>query len=152
MKKNKYFQSWSNTILVFSSAWFQNISNLIHTEFYQYLFKKCWQQLHLSKNFFKYDKLWLHLTDVINKRNLKPRRYIIDTVKYLILISQGHAIAFEPTVNNEALPNDLIQQIYINNYQLKHYIPQIMQPAKFTNNNKVYYSLNLPNICNSSTY
>lgn len=96
------------------------------------------------KKFFKYDKLWLQLTDIINKRNLKPKSYIIDTVKYLILISQGHAIAFEPAVNNEPLPNDLIQKIYINNYQLKHYIPQIMQPAKCTNNNKVNYSLNLP--------
>lgn len=143
---------WDTTILVFSNKWFENQNNIAYFEFYRYLVSKCFEQLYLFKELTEYNNLWLLFTHAINKRSLKPRTYIMDTIKHLIAIMQGLGIAFEPAINNTALPIDLIQQIYIQDYNLKHYIPNIMQPVKFTKGNKIYYSLSMPTIPNSSPY
>ncbi|MCC8368658.1 MAG: hypothetical protein LN573_01030 [Rickettsia endosymbiont of Oxypoda opaca] len=147
-KKN----AWHTTILVFSNKWFENQDNIAYTEFYKYLVNKCWEQLQSLKEFSEYNKLWLLFTQAINRRNLKPRTYITDTVKHLISITQGIGVAFEPSIDDTDLPASLIQQVYIKDYNLRNYIPNIMQPARFTTGNKVYYSLSMPTIPNSSLH
>lgn len=143
---------WHTTILVFSNKWFENQNNVAYTEFYQYLVKQCWKQLQLLQGFNEHDKLWLLFTRAINKRNLKPRTYIVDTIKHLISIAQGIGMAFEPSIDDTDLPVSLIQQVYIRDYNLRNYIPNIMQPTKLTKDNKVYYSLSMPTIPNSSLH
>ncbi|WP_395476424.1 hypothetical protein [Rickettsia endosymbiont of Pantilius tunicatus] len=144
--------TWETTILVFSKEWFEHQNNIAYIELYKYLVNKCWEQLQLLKEFSGYSKLWLLFTRAINKRNIKPRTYIIDTVKHLISITQGLGVAFVPSIDDTALPKNLIQQVYIKDYNLKNYIPNIMQPAKFIKGGKLYYSLSVPTISNSSSH
>ncbi len=143
---------WYNTILVFSNEWFIDQESKTYIEFYKYLVTQCWQQLHLLKDFTEFSSLWSVFTHAINQRNLKPRPYLIDTIKHLILIAEGRGIAFKPTLNDTALPRSLIQRVYLNDYGLQEYIPTIMQPTKFTKNDKVYYSLSFPTLLDSSPY
>jgi hypothetical protein len=152
---NKYScntDCWQNTILVFSKEWFSNQNTPGYIEFYKYLVKKCWQQFQLLEDFTEFSLLWLSFTHEINKRNLKPRSYLIDTIKHLILIAKGSAIGFMPAINNTVLPASLIQKVYIDEYNLKDYIPNIMQPAKFVKGSKIYYSLSFPTLLESSPY
>lgn len=143
---------WHTTILVFSNKWFENQNNLAYTEFYEYLVNKCWEQLQLLQEFSEHNKLWLLFTRTINKHNLKPRTYIMDTIKHLTSIAQGIGMAFKPSIDDTALPTSLIQQVYMKDYNLKNYIPNIIQPAKLTKGNKVYYSLSMPTVPNSSLH
>jgi hypothetical protein len=143
---------WHTTILVFTNKWFEHQNNIAYAEFYKYLVNQCWAQVQLLQGFSEHDKLWLLFTRAINKRNLKPRTYIIDTIKHLISIAQGIGMAFEPSIDDTNLPASLIQQVYIKDYNLRNYIPNIMQPAKLTKGNKVYYSLSMPTVPNSSLH
>lgn len=151
---NKYFHNsnWNNSILVFSNEWFLQPNDLGYSSFYNYLVTQCWKQFQLLEDFTDFSLLWSFFTHAINLRNLKPRSYLIDTVRHLILISKDSAIAFKLSTDDTGLPMNLIQQIYVNDYNLKDYIPNIMQPAKFTKNSKVYYSLSFPTLFNSSPY
>lgn len=151
---NKYSHNsnWNNSILVFSNEWFLQPNDLGYSGFYNYLVNQCWKQFQLLEDFTDFSLLWSFFIHAINLRNLKPRSYLIDTVRHLILISKGSAIAFKPSTDDTGLPMNLIQQIYVNDYNLKDYIPNIMQPAKFTKNSKVYYSLSFPTLFNSSPY
>ncbi|XVN42087.1 MAG: hypothetical protein RCG15_05255 [Candidatus Rickettsia vulgarisii] len=151
---NKYSHNanWNNTILVFSKEWFEDQNDLGYINFYKYLVSQCWKQFQLLEDFTDFSLLWSFFTHAINKRNLKPRPYLVDTIKHLISIAKGFGIAFQPSTDDIALPMSLIQQTYINDYNLKDYIPNIMQPAKITKNSKVYYSLSFPTLSDSSPY
>jgi len=150
---NKHTNSnWYNTILVFSKDWFENQNTFAYINLYKYLVAQCWKQFQLLEDFTEFSLLWSFFTHTINKRNLKPRPYLIDTVKHLILIVKGSSVAFKPCLDEIALPCSLMQKIYIEDYNLKDYIPTIMQPAKFTKEDKVYYSLSFPTLLDSSPY
>ncbi|WP_341764492.1 hypothetical protein [Candidatus Tisiphia endosymbiont of Beris chalybata] len=155
---NKYSAAkdcWHNTILVFTNQWFEETNNIGYAKFVNYLVIQGWQQLQFSPlgDFTEFSLLWSFFTQEINNRNLKSRPYLIDTIKYLISITKQFVVAFQPSTNDQALPRQLIQQVYIDDYNLKGYIPTIMQPATLTNqNNKLYYSLSLPTLPNSSPY
>jgi hypothetical protein len=152
---NKYSSNkncWYNTIIVFSNEWFQDQENEAYINFYKYLVRQCWKQFQLLEDFTEFSSLWSLFSHAINKRNLKPRPYLIDTIKHLILIAKGGGIGFKPALNDIALPKNLIQQVYLDDYGLKDYIPNIMQPTKFTKTEKVYYSLSFPTLLDSSPY
>ncbi|MDN3030774.1 MAG: hypothetical protein QMO91_05545 [Candidatus Tisiphia sp.] len=151
-KYNCNTKSWYNTVLVFSSGWFLDKNNHAYIELYKYLVSKCWQQFQLLEDFTEFSLLWSFFIHAISKRNLKPRPYLIDTIKHLILIAKDLGIAFKPTMNDTALPMSLIQQVYKDDYRLKDYIPTIMQPTKLTKESRVYYSLSYPNLRDSSPY
>ena len=151
-KHNTNKNSWNNTILVFSNEWFEQQDTIGYIELYKYLVNQCWQQFALLNDFTGFSILWSFFTNEINIRNLKPRAYLIETIKYLFLIAKGSGIAFKPSMDDTALPIKLIQKIYLEDYNLKNYIPTIMQPAKFTKDTKVYYSLSFPTLFDNSPY
>ncbi len=154
-KRSKKKYEWHTTIIVFTSKWFETSNNIGYIQYMRYLAIQGWQQLQfrLVGDITEFSLLWSFFTHEINNRNLKSRTYLIDTIKHLILITKRCGVAFQPSTDNIALPRDVIQEAYIDNYNLKDYIPTIMQPATFTNsNNKLYYSLSLPTLPNSSPY
>lgn len=77
-------------------------------------------------------------------RNLKNSAHILDTIKHLFAISTGAFVAFRPANDDKSLPAKLIQEVYLNDYGLVDYIPTIMEPALFTHQEPVYYSLPYP--------
>lgn len=144
---------WTNDILVFTSKWFDNNNSVSWLKFQKYIFKLCWSQMQLLRDSTEFGLLWSSFADAISSRNLKPRPYLIDTVKYLTSIANGAAVAFRPAIDESALPLSIVQDAYINCYNLKTYIPTIMQPSKLRDEvKKVYYSLALPTVLESTPF
>ena len=97
--------------------------------------------------------LWASFTEEIGNRNMKPRPYLIDMVRYLTSIYQGSNVAFTPAIDFSALPTDIIQKNYIDVYGLKNYFPTLIQPIKFMPEKQpVYCSLSMPTILESSPH
>lgn len=144
---------WTNDILVFTNKWFDNNNDVAWLKFQKYIFKLGWSQMRWFRDSTEFSLLWSSFADAISSRNLKPRPYLIDTVKYLTSIANGVAVAFKPTLDEKAFPLSLIQDAYINCYNLKTYLPTLMQPSKLQNDVKtVYYSLALPTILESTPF
>lgn len=145
IKKNNT-NLWYNEILVFSKDWL-DIKNINLLKFHQYLFKINWKQSKLLMDSVKFGLLWASFSEVLNRKRLKPSPYIVDTIKYLVSIANGSGVAFKPATDESALPLSLIQDVYINVYNLKSYIPTIMQPCTILSSNQgAYYSLAFPTI------
>ena len=150
MEKNN---PWTNDILVFTHKWFDNNNDVSWLKFQKYIFKLCWQQMQLLRDSTEFSLLWASFADAMSSRNLKPRPYLIDTLKYLVSIANGAGVAFKPVLDESALPVSFIQDAYINFYNLKTYIPTLMQPCKLEQDIKnVYYSLSLPTVLESTPY
>lgn len=144
---------WNNEVLVFTDKWFHNNNNISLLKFQKYIFKLCWAQLQLLRDATEFNLLWSSFSDAISNRNLKPRPYLIDTLKQLVSIANGAGVAFRPATDDSSLPVSLIQDAYINCYNLKTYIPTIMQPCKLQGEDKkAYYSLALPMVLESTSY
>jgi hypothetical protein len=145
--------SWCNTILVFTDSWFSNNNVSEWLNFQKYLFTLCWSQQQLFRDAAEFSLLWSLFGDEISNRSLKPRPYLVDTLKHLVSIANGAGVAFKPALTETALPVSLIQDAYVNCYNLKAYIPTLMQPCKLTGEDKqVYYSLTLPTVLESTPY
>lgn len=142
---------WHNDILVFTESWFSSKNDdATWLRFYNYLLKSCWLQM---KSLIDFGLLWSGFSQGVSIRNLKPRTYLIDTVKHLVSIANNFRIAFKPAEDETALPVSLIQNAYMDCYMLKNYVPVIMQPSKLGGKDKqVYYSLCFPTVLESSPY
>ncbi|MBP9691885.1 MAG: hypothetical protein KBD90_00955 [Alphaproteobacteria bacterium] len=146
-------ESWCNSILVFTDSWFSNNNDTSWLKFQNYLFKSCWSQLQIIRDTGEFSLLWSLFGDEISNRSLKPRPYLVDTLKHLVSIANGAGVAFKPAITESALPVSLIQDAYMNCYNLKTYIPTLMQPCKLTEGTKqAYYSLTLPTVLESTSY
>jgi len=147
-----FSQPWRNKLIFFPIEWIQqqdNPNNPAWTLFFHYLLKKAWREsLHLRTHM-TFELIWHSLTSELDKRNLKPKRYLIDTLKHLLGISIGALPGFAPATNSQIAPIDGIQQSYTNVYGLQQYIPTIMVPSKLSISEEtmpVYYSMQHPSI------
>lgn len=77
-------------------------------------------------------------------RNLKNSAHILDTIKHLFALSTGVFVGFKPSTDDTALPFSLLKNIYLNDYGLEDYAPTFMEPAAFTHEDPIYYSLSYP--------
>lgn len=142
---------WHNTILIFTDSWFQNNKNAVWANFNKYLFKVCWIQMQLLRDATAFSLLWALFVEAINNRNLKPRPYLIDTIKYLVSVANGSGVAFKPLEDESSMPARVIQNAFTEIYQLPNYIPTLMHSCKLNENNKmIYYSLTFPTILDST--
>lgn len=140
---------WYSDILMFSGDWFKNSKDPAWLTFQNYLFKQGW--IHTK---FEYDNksrhmLWESLASAIAKRRLKPRAYLIDTVKHLVSIGTGFMPGFTMANQSEtALPSRSIEEAYINTYKLD-YLPIIAYPHMLRDadkSNPVYYFMAYPTL------
>lgn len=136
---------WMSCILFFSENWIKAIYN-----------DKAWVNLklflhELAWNQFAYDisRIFYDITFSIiqRKRNLKPNPYLVDTARHLLATAAGASPGFAPACNSDAIPLDILQKVFVENYGLKRYLPTIMQPTYFHYESSilpVYYSLQNP--------
>ncbi|OAI48514.1 hypothetical protein AYO45_04750 [Gammaproteobacteria bacterium SCGC AG-212-F23] len=146
-------KDWYCDIIFFTNDWFrQDTTNSRWLVFYNYLFKLANAQRIRSPynvdNMALIYSLWENFLFTISSRNLKPRPYIVNTIKYLIEIAVGMRPGF-CTIENEQnfAPCELLQDTYINIYGLKKYAPTLFFPqylSKDNNIKSVYYSLSHP--------
>lgn len=141
---------WHSNVLLFSSDWFKNdFRDPAWLSFQNYLFKLGW-----SHTKFKFDNvgqqiLWEALASAIAERRLKPRPYLIDTVKHLISIGMGAIPGFQVSDDSEmALPTQCIENAYLNVYNLD-YSPILIYPHILQNTldeTPVYYFMTFPTL------
>jgi hypothetical protein len=146
-----YINQWHCDLLYFTDSWFDQAKNGKKLEsFYNYLFKQFTQRIWYLLNETEMNLTWQYFAVALSKRNLRPRPHLINTLKHLIVISQGGLPAFSLGDSSQRLaPTEIIQQEYIETYGLKRYIPTIITPYKlgFCNEHKpIYYSLSFPTL------
>jgi len=146
-------KDWYSEVLVFTDQWFKNGNDAKWLKFQLYVCKLCWFQSRLLRDAIEFGLLWSSFGNEMSGRNLKPRPYLVETLKQLLSIANGIAVSFKPAVNEMALPVTHIQDAYLNCYNLKTYIPTIMQPCKLQAEvTKAYYSLALPTVLESTPF
>jgi hypothetical protein len=140
---------WRHEIIYFSKEWFKEQEDNPHwLRFHHSLLKEGWLQSSFNRNKLTFDRVWDLFTMHLGEDSAKASSYLIDTLKQLIGIASKAYPGFRsPGTNESAAPIGLIQNAYIEHYQLKHYFPTMMCPAYFdlnTDTQPIYYSLQMP--------
>ncbi len=135
---------WQSQLLLFPIKWLE----LIHHDptwlpLKCYLYQYGWQTSGYSRNQLFYNYAF---SMALAGRNYKPDPYINDTAKHLIAIAVGAKPGFRVLLDDNAAPISLFQQIYLESYGLKKYIPSVIGPAYWSKQNPspIYYSLQYP--------
>lgn len=147
----QFATQWYNEILFFSDEWLRERNgNAGWANFINYLHKVAWSQSQFWRTLTTFGLLWKTLIKAITDRNIRPRPYLVDTIKHLIFLVTGSVPGFTPTGTSElALPSKIIQDVYINSYLLKSHSPIIMVPHHFSLEKpdiSIYYSLSYPTL------
>ncbi len=144
-----HINDWQSEILFFTDSWFtQPCSDPKWATFYNYLFRESNIQTHYNRDDIAFSLTWQKFVYAIGARGLRPRPYILDTVKHLVAIAAGLQPAFCPADTSEIVaPIKLLQNVYIDIYGLKNYLPTIFHPHILMVGQEirpVYYSLSYP--------
>lgn len=136
---------WKSCLMYFSEKWVNQLHNdKAWMKLKLYLHEKAWQKFEYERNRIYYD---IAFSLIQEKRNLKPNPYLADTAKHLFATALGAVPGYVPACDEEALPVNILQQIFMESYGLKKYIPTIMQPEHFDfekHQSPIYYSLQHP--------
>jgi len=150
-KRANLEKPWVSEILIFTKDWFEKKYNDPSWLYFHYhIMLKSWLQSANTRAKLEYESLmWETYADFICKMNLKPNPYIMDTIKHLLLVANGTALAFAPLNQNKIfLPVDVIEKAYVEDYGLK-YAPIILGPTILNQHNTgscIYYSLSYPTL------
>jgi hypothetical protein len=136
---------WFSCIMYLSEKWVDNMHNdKAWLNLKAYLHEFTWHHFEYERNRAYYD---IAFSLIQKKRNLRPNPYLADTAQHLFKIALGAAPGYLPAFNNDSLPLNMLQKIFVTSYGLKKYIPTIMQPAHFNfeqDKLPIYYSLQHP--------
>lgn len=138
--------NWRCVILFFSEQWLKKINtDKGWLKLRSYLLELSWERFDHDRSKNYYDVIF---SFILNKRNLKPNPYLTDTARQLFSIALGGIPGYYPAINEDAVPVNTLQKIYLEMYGLKNY-PTILQSKNYNfedDTNPIYYSLQ-----NSST-
>lgn len=136
---------WRCSIIFFAEKWVQKLStDTAWLPLKSYLQELAWHKFEYDRNRVYYD---IAFSIIQQKRNLKPNPYLTDTARHLFSIALGCAPGYAPALDENALPINLLQKVYVESYNLKKYIPTIMRATNYnfeTDQSPVYYSLQHP--------
>ena len=143
-----FAQQWTTTVIYFSKKWVMPQDGIAWKMFKNYLLEYAWEKTEYLRAQVLYDVIF---SCALEEKNLKPNPYLTDTVKHLFGISQNHAPGYKVTIDNEALPLDEFQKIFVDIYGLK-YQPTIMTPSYLSSDSlgSIYYSLEVPTLLSFS--
>ncbi len=139
-------KSWYSSLIYFSENWIHHIKNDpdwfdVRRYFYTIFAKAAMYLRHIPHYQTAYSLL-------LETTNQKPNPYLFDSFKHLIDIMTGETPGFSPQMNHDLLPLEILQDVFLNSYGLKHQLPTIMGPSYFKINSDkplpVYYSLQYP--------
>ena len=123
-------KQWKSQVVYFTKEWIDLLKNDAAWKDLQiYLLKLGWSFAQYTMDDTAVRKIWESLAAVIAKKRLRPRTYLVDTVKHLIYIGIGSLPGFRAAdLSETVIPSYCIQDAYINIYGLKDYIPLIIHP------------------------
>lgn len=139
---------WQCELLLFGKKWFQHHHDPAWHTFNNFILQKGWHQTEYLRSEHSFCFLWQLLNEAITELRLKPSYYQFDTVKHLITMQLGGFPGFVPAKrSSSSAPISLIQDAYVNVYQLKDYLPILIHPGIIRNSEQpVYYSLGMPTL------
>lgn len=137
---------WRCSVIYFAEKWVSMLQNdTSWLSLKNYMLESGWKQFEFERNRVYFD---IAFSFMQQKRNLKPNPYLTDTARHLHTIAMGCAPGYAPAIDDDFLPVELLQNVYMDSYGLKKYIPTILQPQHFditsSNQTPVYYSLQHP--------
>ena len=134
---------WHSELIFFSKHWFQSYNDKAWARFYKLLMQYVIEHTLFRRNQFIFDFAFSLAQE---NRNLKPDPYLADTLRHLIAIAFGEAVAMRPATDNSIAPVEGLQQVFVEDYGLKRYLPIIMHSCHFslTDSTPAYYSLEIP--------
>jgi hypothetical protein len=137
--------TWRCCVMYFSEKWLLNIhADAAWCHLKQYLHELAWYRYEWDRNRIYYD---ITFSIIQKKRNLKPNPYLADTAMHLFATALGAVPGYVPSLDNHALPLDILQKAFTESYGLKKYLPNILQPKHYkfeTEEYPIYYSLQHP--------
>lgn len=140
---------WYNEVLFFSKHWLEELDQTAWYRLQNYWLEQAFNQYSNWKIHAIFELAWEAFCVELEKINLRPKPYQLNTIRHLISISLGLMPGFRSAQDETALPLELIQDAYIYGYGLKNYSPIIMQPDHLLSNssvNTLYYSLQYPTL------
>lgn len=147
-------ECWSGQVLLFTRKWLTYANDPKWFKFFGFISKYLWMQTGYPLKRLACAVLWQDFINAISQRNLKPRPYLSDTAKHLLFIAARCATSISPAIEaEENAPIKMFQNILIDTYSLKNYIPTFMQltPASGSDNSFIYYSLSYPTFLEGSS-
>ena len=157
-KSNKFNSTWTNEVIFFTSEWLDQkyYEQPYWLKLQHYFLKKAWDLSGFNRNQVSYDCVWQFFSEKLEKQNIKINAYTLDTMKHLIAIGLGAFPGFKPVGQKQLSgPTHRIQEILLEDYGLKWYIPTIMEPGNFKPNGEIkylYYPLLAPTLIESSPH
>src|SRR3989339_524956 len=148
----EFSEEWYNEIIFFPEDWLIQAKHATHSwiALNYFLLQETWIQSLIWRSQVSLELIWQSLSQEIDKRNMKPRHYLVNTVKHLIMIGIGSIPAFAPALDSICAPIKGLQAVYQNEYGLK-YTPTIMIPQHLSKKTSpVYYSLQCPTLLSYS--
>ncbi len=146
---------WYSEVLFFSNKWLERLGSTEFRELFSYLsqvnryFNRVWHNT---------PQWTMVFNEIENKHRLwHYSPYTLATAKHLFNIASGSIVGFRPANDDSSAPVELIQDMYLNTYELDDYWPIIMEPMQFSHHHNdlpLYYSLNFPTLaqCNPTTF
>ncbi len=144
--------NWQCETLLFSKGWAEKLLTPEWEHLHHVLLQQEWTDSIVLRNHLSIDMAWQVLAHAQAQTRLKPNSYVIDTVKHLTNIATNAVPGFAPlTAKDDAIaPITIIQQAYLEYYQLKQYIPTILAPAYLQERPSLYYSFLHPTLLSLS--
>jgi hypothetical protein len=145
-KHSKTDDPWHTSILFFTDNWI----NKINSTDKKWIYLRCflYKFAHDKSDYWRNNIFLNHaFSGLKENKKLKLNPYLENIVKHIIMLSTGNVAGFGTVINDSAGPFSLIQKSILEIYQLKNYVPTIMQPMHLEINDPsscIYYSLNLP--------
>lgn len=147
IKHESQTSDWKVCIVYFSEKWVKYLhADTQWMKLKLYLYETAWRKFEYDRNRVYYD---IAFSLIQERRNLRLNPYLIDTAKHLFTIALGAVPGYAPACTEDSLPMYLLQDIFLETYGLKKYIPTIMQPSHFYFESTIlpiYYSLQHPSI------
>ncbi|WP_119343388.1 hypothetical protein [Facilibium subflavum] len=135
--------TWQYKVFIFPKKVVQQF-NSRWRPFKNYLMERAWN----GSGYMRNAGLWHSIYSIAAARlNLRLSAYDLSCIKHIIGVSTGNELGFEPCINNDMMPLDVIQKAYYEAYGLKQLqqTPSIMIPVKKSVKQPVYYSFQYPN-------
>lgn len=145
-------KKWFHEMIFFSSAWLEETTDSpAWVDFYKYLTSSAWYHAQYRRTQTTFCEIWEDFINNVVAKRLKPRQYLIDTVRYLRFIAKGDIPGFRCALpdDGEIAPIRFLQTAYKEVYGLKIYAPLIVYPDQFDpeiEKRPVYYSLGMPTL------
>lgn len=155
-QSKNFTQNWQSSILFFGGKWLDNKNNSKEWgKFRDYLFHIIWDQANYAIDKVKFNVNWESFAEAISLRRLQPKPYLVDQMRHLLSIVARNFPAFAVMDNSqEAAPTDLLQNVFVENYGLKRYLPTLMYAcmpqSSVIKPRYVYYSLSMPTVLEGS--